>query len=30
VLDLRSVGGTRSEVVGSVVSGGRLARRAAP
>jgi hypothetical protein len=24
VLDLRSVGGTRSEVVGSVVSGGRV------
>jgi hypothetical protein len=30
VLNLRSVGGTRSEVVGSVVARGRLARRAAP
>jgi hypothetical protein len=30
VLDLRSVGGTGSEVVGSGLSGGGLARRATP
>jgi hypothetical protein len=30
VSDSRIVGGTRSEVVGSVLAGGRLARRATP
>jgi hypothetical protein len=30
VSDFRIVGGTRSEVVGSVLAGGRLVRRATP